>query len=78
MRKDEYTLVGWCDECEMYVEPWVAGMTCPGDHEEHPRGFKKWMRKRRMYICEHCFEGDGFLSLSTYEAHVQEYHEVEA
>ena len=48
-------LVGWCDDCHLYTEPYVKGQECPSDCErETYRSFgnTRIQRKRRVFICD--------------------------
>ncbi len=43
-------LVGWCRECEGFIEPYIAGNICLFDCETL-KGFPRKLVKRRMFFC---------------------------
>ena len=45
-------IVGLCGECNLYIEPYVPGQTCPGGCETATFGWPRIHRKRRVYICD--------------------------
>lgn len=77
----ERTLIGWCPDCEAYVEPYVKSDRCPGwEGERGPGGDhpSQFLHKRRMFICrdKNCELENGFFSYEDYAQHTYEHQEA--